>query len=126
MHPNELANKLALSGPERYRLFVHQVAGEQWLWSLKGPGGWVSAAGDGYALALPVWPDLEFAELCAVDAWAGCVPEKLDIDAFVGKWLPGMRADGVGVAVFATPTDRAVFVSASELISDLEEELDGY
>lgn len=110
-----------LPGAERYRYFVSKIEDFQEVWTLKGPGGFVlfSADENAQCRCLPFWPHPDHASALAVDMWADCSPERIDLTSFVASWLPGMQRDDLKVAVFPTPLGTSIIVDPETLIKDL-------
>ncbi len=113
----------ALASHQRYRHFIGRVSDWQFVWGLSNEGGWVTASNSNGNPVSPFWPHPDYAIACAVGEWAGNSPESIDIQHFLSRWLPGMRKDGMLVAVFPTPTMQGIVVSPHQLQSDIEEEL---
>ena len=114
-----------LPAPEAYAHFVKRVAQHEEVWALRDEGGWVMVGDDDGHVLLPVWPHARYAAACAAHAREEAEP--IDIDDFVEEWLPGLEADGYGVAVFPRPPDgEAVHVDCARLKDDLEAELERY
>ena len=114
----------ALSGPARYCHFIGQIADWAEVWSLRGPGGWVLAAGaDGRPL-VPAWPHARYAEACAAGGWAGAVPEAIPLDRWLEAWLPELARDGRGLAVFPVPNGSGVPVESERLAADLSKAME--
>ncbi|MCJ7933144.1 MAG: DUF2750 domain-containing protein [Chryseobacterium sp.] len=73
---------------------------------------------------LPLWPEKEFAQLCAVEQWKEYKPESIELDNFIQKWIPGMMNDKTLVNVFLTPDAKGTVISPDDLNSDLQDELE--
>lgn len=124
----EFRSVTALTGAERYSFFVRQVADFEAVWSLRAPDGWVSMGDSSGARLIPVWPQRRYAEVCAVGLWSDAEAVSIEMEAWMGKWLPGMTSDGVQVAVFpvVAQEERGVVVSPQQLHYDLKQELAQY
>lgn len=121
----EIEAVLKLAGPERYQHFVKRVADWEEAWGLY-EGGWALAGDDDGNETFPLWPNAEYAKLCAIDDWNAYVPKAISLDELLDELLPSLADDGVRPAVFMTPTGRGVVVSATELAGHLEAELGNY
>lgn len=119
MSDREFVAVCALPGPDRYAHFVEQVADWGEVWSLRGPDGWVLAAGEDGQPVVPVWPHARYAEACAVGGWTGASPEAIPLDRWVAAWLPGLARDERGVAVFPVPSGSGMLVDPEQLAADL-------
>ena len=64
------------------------------MWSLKNSEGWVLYEDPSGKSCFPVWPHPDFAISCAIGKWANAEPMKIDLDAWVNRWLP-MTSDGI-------------------------------
>ena len=73
---------------------------------------------------LRVWPHPRFAGAVAKGSWDDAVLVAIDVDEWVEGWLPDLDRDGIRVAVFQTPDDEGVGVSAERLRRDLETEVE--
>ena len=116
---------LKLSGAERYQHFVKKIADWEEVWGLY-QDGWALLETENNQQAFPVWPAKEYAELCAQNEWSGYEPESFSLDDFMEELLPNLSNDGVLPAVFMTPSCKGVTIDASQLISDLNKELENY
>lgn len=125
MHPAKKANVLDLDGLERHSYFVRKVADTQCVWGLNR-SGWAMVSDNEGRKLLPFWPEEEFADACASGLWIDYVPKSIEISDFLEKWLPGMQRDGLGVAVFPTPSDRGVIAEPGALRDALQVELAKY
>src|SRR5262245_3750200 len=122
----EFKGVTALSGPERYSHFVRRVADFEEVWSLHGPGGWVTMGDESGRKCIPAWPHKRYAEACVRGAWSDAKATAITLDAWMERWLPGMMRDGLRVAVFPVEGEKqqGVIVSPADLQHDLEEELE--
>lgn len=113
---------LALSGDDRYELFVRQAVETREIWSLRTLGGWVSMDGDDGERVMPVWPNQRHAEAFARGEFALSRPASIELAVWMERWLPGMASDEVQVAVFPVLGDKEdnVVVAPDELRRDLK------
>ena len=93
------------------------------LWSLRNSEGWVIASDDAGLQLIPIWPHARYAQACAIDEWADCAPQSIEVHDFLDRWIPGSEKDGRHFAVFPVPDSRGVPVDAARLSADLKEEL---
>jgi hypothetical protein len=109
-------------GPQRYEYFIKRVAQTGTVWSLYR-NGWALAKKDDRTLVFPLWPDREFATICADYEWTGYAPQAFALDELLGELLPQLEQDGVATGVFYTPGARDVMPGAGLLRRDLIDEL---
>lgn len=121
MHPSKVQNVLGMPGEQRFGYFIRKVADCEEVWGLFD-SGWAMAATDDGRRLLPLWPEQEFASLCCVDEWQKYSPKRIELQALLSQWLPGMQKDNILAAVFPTPADRGVVVSPESLGKTLEGE----
>jgi len=103
-----------LPGPQRYEYFVKRVAETGVVWSLFRQG-WALAKKEDGTLVFPLWPDREFATICADYEWTGYEPASFSLDELVDELLPQLEQDGIVTGVFYTPGARDVMPSAGLL-----------
>ena len=110
-----------MSGVDRYRYTIRKICDFELLWGLFNDG-WASAQHEA-SIAIPFWPEAEFATLCAHDEWSGYQPKSIKLDEFMLKWISGMSKDLRVVAIFPTQVQMAVYVSPETMLHDLKVEL---
>jgi hypothetical protein len=120
----KLANVINLPAPERYSYFIRKIADFEEVWGLYN-NGWALLENNGNRV-LAFWPEIEFAELCAVDIWKNYTPKKISLEDFQEKWLVGMKKDKTDASIFYTPNEKGIVVSAQQLLDDLNEEVSQY
>ena len=125
MHKKKIENLIKMTGKDRYQYFIRKVADFETVWSLFADG-WAMTSDDEGKKAIPFWPEKELTNLCASDAWEKYTPKQINLDHFLTKWLPGMKKDGVLLAIFPTPKNKGVLTQPNDLLSSLEEELKKY
>lgn len=71
------------------------------VWVLRDADGYVTAAADGDRATMPFWCSRSGAAVVTRRAPAErrLVPEPVDLEAFLGRWLPGLGRDGLRVGV---------------------------
>ena len=105
----------SLPADERYEHFLQKVTGWEELWGLSDQDGCVMLSTDDGEECIPVWPHPDYATEWATDEWAECQPFKIDLKAWMERWLPGMAEDGFLVAVFPAGDGEGVIVEPAEL-----------
>ena len=128
MHPKQLENVFALNSKERYEHFVGRVCDWQELWILENAeeNFLIVSPKESEIEYMPVWPEPEYAiEFAKVDGLT-YTPKKVEVSAFIDKWLPGLKEDGIKVGVLPNLETTVWIVEPSDLKSDLEEGLAEY
>ncbi|AXA94509.1 DUF2750 domain-containing protein [Massilia sp. YMA4] len=125
MNPKQIAAVFALPPVERFEHFVKVVADRQKAWGLY-QDGWAMAGTAEGDMVFPLWPQREYAEACALDAWAGYTATEIPLHDLMHVLLPRLRTDGVLPGVLPTPSSKGTTPSVDELIAALEEELKRY
>jgi hypothetical protein len=110
-----------LPGPQRYAYFVKRVVESGVVWSLFRQG-WALARKEDGTLVFPLWPEREFAAICADYEWTGYAPQSFALDELVTELLPQLEQDGIATGVFYTPGARDVMPTAGLLLRDLLDE----
>ena len=118
----QLQAVVMLPGPQRYDYFIQRVAETGVVWSLYRQG-WALAKKEDGTLVFPLWPDSEFAQVCADYEWTGYAPQSFALDELLGELLPQLEQDGIVTGVFYTPGARDVMPTAGLLRTDLNDEL---
>jgi hypothetical protein len=118
----QVQETVMLSGPQRYAYFIKRVIETGTVWSLYR-NGWALAKKEDGTLVFPLWPDREFATICADYEWTGYAPQAFPLGELLGELLPQLEQDGVATGVFYTPGARDVMPTAGLLRRDLDDEL---
>ncbi|RYF05479.1 MAG: DUF2750 domain-containing protein [Oxalobacteraceae bacterium] len=118
----QLQAVVMLAGPQRYAYFVKRVAETGVVWSLYRQG-WALASKEDGTLVFPLWPDSEFAQVCADYEWTGYAPQSFSLDELMTELLPQLAQDGIVTGVFHTPGARDVMPTARLLRADLGDEI---
>lgn len=118
----QLQAVVMLPGPQRYAYFVKRVAETGVVWSLYRQG-WALAKKEDGTLVFPLWPDSEFAQVCADYEWTGYAPQSFALDELMTELLPQLEQDGIVTGVFYTPGARDVMPTAGLLRADLDDEM---
>lgn len=125
INPAQIKTVLALPGPRRYEHFVKVICDWQKVWSLF-KDGWALAATDDGRSVFPLWPAKEYAELCAIDEWAGYESRSFSLDDLLDDLLPKLKQDNMLPGVFYTPGDKGMTPEIDALTSDIKIELHNY
>jgi hypothetical protein len=125
----EFQRAIALSGQDRYALFVEQVANSQQIWSLRTRSGWVTMGQDtSSGPIVPVWHHSRFAEPLIGGDWADAEVTGITLRDWVDRWLPGMIKQGTKIAVFPVlaTLQGVVVVPPERLQWDLQQAAERY
>ena len=120
----QLQAVVMLPGPQRYDYFIQRVAETGVVWSLYRQG-WALAKKEDGTLVFPLWPDSEFAQVCADYEWTGYAPQSFALDELLGELLPQLQQDGLVPGIFRTPGSKGVMPTPGLLRTDLENQLRG-
>ena len=118
----QLQAMVMLPGPQRHEYFIKRVVDTGVVWSLYR-NGWALAKKEDGTLVFPLWPDSEFAQVCADYEWTGYAPQSFALDELLDELLPQLAQDGIVTGVFYTPGARDVMPTAGLLRTDLQDEL---
>jgi hypothetical protein len=121
----QMESMLRLPANARYKHFVKVVVDWEEAWGLYNDG-WALASTDDGVQVFPLWPAREYAELCAAGEWLKFVAKPISLRYLVGELLPALKEDGILPGVFCLPSDKGVTPAASDLLSDLNEEIKKY
>lgn len=125
LHPKQIQGVLRLSGHERYLHFVKVVADKQKCWGLYNDG-WALAQDDDGNMAFLLWPESEYAALCAIGDWSAYEPKELDLDDLMDWLLPDLQEKNTLLGIFPTPEEQGVTPDFARFESDMSEELEKY
>lgn len=125
MKHQKFKNVISLNFKDRYDYFIRKVCDFEQVWSLKNRSGWATLNVN-EEVAIPFWPEKEFAEDCAHENWEGLIAEKIELKDFLMKWLEGMHVNNQQAMIFMTSNSSGTLISPLVLKSDLELESEQY
>jgi hypothetical protein len=117
----EIEAMLSADGKRRYEYFIHRVCDTRKVWGLH-KDGWATL-GDGDKKLIPFWPHHTYANRFRQEAWSTYLAKEIDLTDFLEHWIPNMRSDGTGAAIFAVSTGGSVVVSLDDLEANIRHEL---
>lgn len=124
INSKKIINLQLLSDDARNDYFVRKITDFELVWGLHEKG-WATALGEGI-VAIPFWPEPEFAELCATGDWSHHSAKPIPLIDYLSKWLPGMHTDKRMCLVFPTPHNRGTLISPERMRQLIENELQQY
>lgn len=82
-------------------VFFKEILKNGHVWTIRDDAGFPTATNASGETAMPFWSSESRAQkiLASVPAYAGFAPEKLSLDAFLTRWLPGLEHDRLHVGV---------------------------
>lgn len=113
-----------LDAEQRYTHFIDKVSRWEEIWSLRDDEGFVLVSTDDEE-CMPVWPHPDYAAEWATGDWSGCEPFKVDMEAWLDRWLPGMEEDGIAVAVFPNLEESGIVEGPRDLGSAILQAIEG-
>lgn len=125
MNPDKQRNILNLSPQDRYGYFIRKAADFEEVWLIQGNGQYVTLGDKEEQIAIPVWPEKEFAELMLTDDWNDYAVKCMDVHDFI-DWLDTREEENYSIAGFPSTDLKGVVVSAAEMKNHLVFELQQY
>jgi hypothetical protein len=128
VNDKEYENVIRLSPGKRYEYFIKKCCDWQEIWSIGDQSGWCLFGDPHESECVPIWPAERYARAFCVDEWKDCVPEIISLDDWLKKWIPGLKKDKRLIAIFPVTSDKinSVVRTPSELLKDIEKELENY
>jgi hypothetical protein len=117
----EIKTLLAADGKRRYNYFLQHVCNTREAWGLYGDGWAILSDGD--QEFVPFWPHEIYAARFRKEGWSSYEPRAVDVAAFLERWIPKMKKDGVQPAIFPVGSGSSVVVSLDDLEKHLRYEL---
>ncbi|TRY32582.1 DUF2750 domain-containing protein [Aliiglaciecola sp. M165] len=113
-----------LQPEERFDYALTAMVENRELWGLFGENGWLLLQAEEDA-CVPIWPHESFAKAWEKDDFPDCTPKKIDLDAWLNQWLPGMQKNGTLVLVFPIGDDEeGIMLEASEVLACFAEQME--
>lgn len=119
---NQVKAVVTLPAGQRYAYFIERVVQTREVWALYR-NGWALATKDDGTLVFAMWPEREFAQLCAEFEWEGYEPQVFGLDELLGELLPQLQQDGLVPGIFRTPGSKGTMPTPGLLRVDLQDEL---
>lgn len=116
---------LNISATNQSEYFIVSVCISGYAWGLyDGDGFWAKTNAKDGSVSFPIWPGLEYAELCAQGSWTGYKPRKIYLDALIDVMIPDMIEKNESFSLFFTADHKGIHAPANELRDALNEELE--
>jgi hypothetical protein len=125
LNEKQMDSVLSLPDAKRFYHFISRIVDWEEIWGLRTESGWATVHSE-ERLCIPFWPHPKYSEMFVKDDWAGYYPEKITLDDFTNKWLPGMEKDGNYPAIFPNLTMQGIVVEPSRVLAAIYEELEKY
>ena len=117
----EIESMLCADAKQRCEYFIHHVCDTGKVWSLYKEG-WATL-GDGAKTFIPFWPHPEYAERFRTGAWLSYQTKEISLDTFIERWIPGMKKDNMGPAIFPVSEGSLATICLGDLEENLRFEL---
>lgn len=120
--PDEFVEISKLQPEERFDYALKVMVENSELWGLFGENGWLLLQAENDA-CVPIWPHESFAKAWEKDDFPDCKPKKIELDAWLSQWLPGMQKNGTLVLVFPLGEDEeGIMLEATEVLECFAEQ----
>lgn len=126
LNPEQLKAVLALDTQARSTHCIGRIGDWEELWGVRNDEGWLVPCAPDEIQYFPIWPHPDYAQMTADDRFPGNVPERIALDDFMTKWLPGLKDDGVKVGVFPNMEWTMWIMEPDDLLASLEDEIAQY
>ncbi|TWI85330.1 uncharacterized protein DUF2750 [Lacibacter cauensis] len=125
MNQNKLINIENLSPKDRYGYFIRKVADFQEVWFIQDNDRYLMVGDNDDRMAIPVWPEKDFAELMLKDDWKNYKITSMEMVHFL-EWLDTIEKKGYKIAAFPYSDLKSVMVTAKEMKAHLLYEMEQY
>ncbi|MDF1763505.1 MAG: DUF2750 domain-containing protein [Oleibacter sp.] len=125
LNQKQIDSVLSLPDEKRFYHFIARIVDWEEVWGLRTDSGWATVNSEG-RFCIPFWPHPKYSEMFAKGDWDGYYPEKISLDDYVNKWLPGMVKDGAYPAIFPNLSMQGIVVEALRVLAAIDEELEKY
>lgn len=115
----------SLPAPKRYDHFIKKVVGWKRMWGLYSDGWAMSESQQGERV-LPLWPEKEYAELCATGVWSSYEARPIELDEAIDEMIPLLKDQGIQPGVFFIPIEGSIDIDIDTFDKDLRGELSKY
>jgi len=122
MNKKQLEHIINLNAEDRYSHLLEKIIDSKEIWSLKNNEGFVSMEDSSKKIKIPFWPHPEYAKLFITESWSDCEPQKIKLNDFLEKWLPGMKKDNIMAIVFPIPSESGITIDPNDLLDDIKDE----
>lgn len=124
MNIKKIENIFRLPSKERFSYFVRKVTDFEEVWGLSDGSEWALLGDNNNNELFPVWPEKDFAEICATGPWNNYVPKLIKLDDFISKLSAKLKSEKINYAVFLTTENKGIIISPTELCEILEMEIE--
>ena len=111
---------------KRYEHLIKKIADTEELWTIKMDGWFLLFGDDGGNEYIPIWPHPEYIKDFQTEEWRKSFPEKINLEDWLEKWIPGMIKDKKRIAVFPVIDQKYNIISPEEFEKDIRNELEQY
>ncbi|NEN75470.1 DUF2750 domain-containing protein [Pelistega sp. NLN82] len=109
MNIKEIENVLSLPKEKLYKTFLLRVADYNQIWVLDDDGILLYGDNEGRRI-FPIWPEKEFANLCATDDWIGAKALSIDLEEFLTDYIPEIIDNNDLLSIFPRNNDKQSIV----------------
>lgn len=110
---------LDMDAKARYAYFIRKIVSERQVWGLYADGWAVSGTVDG-KVALPLWSDAKYAQLCKSKMWAKHDVTAMSLKTLVEQLIPLLIEQQAIASVFLTPDWKSILISPERLLEDIK------
>ncbi len=114
----------AMPAEQRFDIFVDSIVSNKSVWGLLSEEGWVIISGDEEDEYLPVWSHEELASIWASGMHSDSQASSIELKDWLEEWLPGMKKNGLLIAVSPNTEGDSITLGAEELLADLQDAVD--
>ena len=125
VNDKEFFSVISLSPSKRYLYLIKKIVDFKEIWSLWDEG-WALYSDEENNECIPIWPNEQYAQVCAIDNWVNYLPKKISLLDWINKWIPGMKNDRRKVAAFPTSNDKGIIIEPDRIKNDINKELGNY
>lgn len=121
LDPQQIKTIQRYDAQQRYTYLIKEVVKNAQIWLLVDEHGCVMLNTEDED-CVPVWPNKEFAQAWATDAWSHCTAEAISLEKWHNRWTHGLEDDELAIVVFPDQNSEGLIFFPDEFDFELQQQ----
>ncbi|MDG6896203.1 DUF2750 domain-containing protein [Volucribacter amazonae] len=100
MNIKEIESVLSLSKEKLYKTFLLRISDSEKIWILCDKDNILYYGDNDNNQYFPIWPEKEFAEMCAINEWSNSKPVCIELEEFLTEYIPELIDNNIYLSIF--------------------------